>query len=384
MLERLARGELPAKLHTQLVQDKCLRYEHCVTRDGFDGPFTIQYHQHRPQAARVRPSEQKWLQATAAATDAPLARLHFAADRLPRLSGGPLEARLPLLFNQDVTVSRLRPNRSSEAYFCNADGDTLLFIQQGAAEVVSAFGKLTCSKHDYVYVPKGVAHRFVLGQTEQDWLEIELKGRCRLPRSYTNEVGQLRMDAPYSHRDFIRPEFCGPIEEGIRRVVCKRSNQLQCLDYDHSPLDVVGFDGCVYPFAFPIADFQPKVSSVHLPPTIHGTFAARGVLVCSFVPRPVDFHPQAIPCPYPHSSVDIDEVLFYCDGDFTSRSGVSAGSITLHARGIAHGPQPGRYEASIGKKSSSELAVMLDCAEPLQVADAARPLIDESYAESFV
>jgi homogentisate 1,2-dioxygenase len=155
--------------------------------------------------------------------------------------------------------------------------------------------------------------------------------------------------------------------------------------YDHSPLDVVGWDGAVYPFAFPILSFQPRVSSVHLPPAWHGTFAARGALVCSFVPRPLDFHPEAIPCPYPHSSVDVDEVIYYVSGNFTSRSGVGAGSITHHPAGIPHGPQPGRYEASAegAPRVTDEVAVMLDCYRPLVASETAVALEDRGYDESF-
>lgn len=383
MLERIARGELPAKPHTQLGPQAALRFEHCVTREGFDGPFTIQYHLSRPQASRVVQAERAW-PALEAEPNQGLSRFHFAAHRLPTLSGDSVSARVPLLFNRDVTVSRLRPTQGAPEYFVNADGDTLLFVQSGGGNLLSAYGGLPFSKHDYLYIPKGIAHRFELDQAPQDWLELELRGRCTIPQQYLNSAGQLRMDAPYSHRDFIQPEFIGPIDEGIQRVLCKRSNQLQLLEYDHPPLDVVGFDGCVYPVAFPIGQFQPKVSSIHLPPTIHGTFAAPGLLICSFVPRPLDFHPDAIPCPYPHSSVDIDEVLFYCDGDFTSRSGVEAGSLTLHQRGIPHGPQPGRYEASIGRIRSDELAVMLDCSEPLSVTRAAASTLDDAYPNSFL
>jgi homogentisate 1,2-dioxygenase len=191
------------------------------------------------------------------------------------------------------------------------------------------------------------------------------------------------MDAPYCHRDFRKPEFGGPRDEGLREVVIKRNDVLHRFCAQHSPLDVVGWDGTVYPWAFPILAFQPRVSSVHLPPTWHGTFAAGGALICSFVPRPLEFHPEAIPCPYPHSSVDIDEVLYYVSGDFTSREGVGPGSLTLHPRGVPHGPQPGKYEHSIGATHTEELAVMLDCRAPLQVTQQAHAMEDEGYERSF-
>ena len=191
------------------------------------------------------------------------------------------------------------------------------------------------------------------------------------------------MDAPYSHRDFRRPVFAGPRDEGLRDLVVKRGDTFHGFRYGHAPLDVVGWDGAVYPWAFPILNFQPRVGMVHLPPTVHGTFATRGALICSFVPRPLDFHPDAIPCPYPHSSVACDEIIFYCAGQFTSRKGVGPGSISHHPSGVMHGPHPGAYEASIGTHTTDELAVMLDTTRPLQATDAARNLEDPEYHASF-
>jgi homogentisate 1,2-dioxygenase len=204
-----------------------------------------------------------------------------------------------------------------------------------------------------------------------------------LPRQWRNEAGQLRMDAPYCHRDFRRPAFEGPRDEGLRRLLVKRGGAFSAYDLPESPLDVVGWDGAVWPFAFPIRSFQARAGLVHLPPTWHGTFAARGALVCSFVPRPLDFHPEAVPCPYPHASVDVDEIIFYVAGQFTSRRGVGPGSISLHPAGILHGPHPGAYEGSIGVRETDELAVMLDLERPLVPTAAALAVEDPAYHESF-
>jgi homogentisate 1,2-dioxygenase len=191
------------------------------------------------------------------------------------------------------------------------------------------------------------------------------------------------MDAPYCHRDFRRPSFQGPLDERIRRQVVKRGGAFHAYDTEHSPLDVVGWDGSVWPFAFPILSFQPRAGLVHLPPTWHGTFAGRGALVCSFVPRVLDFHPEAVPCPYPHASVDVDEIIFYVRGQFTSRRGVGPGSISHHPAGILHGPHPGAYEGSIGTRTTDELAVMLDLSQPLAPTEAALRVEDPGYHESF-
>ena len=228
-------------------------------------------------------------------------------------------------------------------------------------------------------------HRFVLTPgLGQHWLVLECPGGVAIPKQWRNPVGQLRMDAPYCHRDFRRPSFQGPIDEGIREVVVKHGGVFSGFAHDTSPFDVVGWDGTVYPWAFPILAFQPRAGLVHLPPTWHGTFATRGALICSFVPRLVDFHPEAIPCPYPHSSVDVDEMLFYCDGNFTSRKGVGPGSMSHHPAGIPHGPHPGAYEASIGSTRTDELAVMLDCSLPLVATQAALGIEDSGYHETFL
>jgi homogentisate 1,2-dioxygenase len=206
----------------------------------------------------------------------------------------------------------------------------------------------------------------------------------RLLKQWRNATGQLTMGAPYCSRDFTPPTFIGPLDEDIRRTIVKRRGTFHGFITENSPLDVVGWDGATWPFIFPILNFQPRAGLVHLPPTWHGTFACRGGLICSFVPRVVDFHPEGIPCPYPHSSIDVDEFLFYVEGNFTSRRGVGPGSISLHPAGIAHGPHPGAYEGSIGTKSTNELAVMLDVLEPLVPTHACTSLEDHGYHDSFI
>jgi homogentisate 1,2-dioxygenase len=384
MLDRVAVGEVAKKHHVALRgTGGKLRYEECLTRAGFDGPYTILYHEERPhiQHAAAQP------QGFPVPTDTParpLAKRHYKSFELARPGGPSLRTRVPLLFNADVVCGVLHPTEEDAVYFNNADADDLYFIFEGGGVLRSVFGDLRFEQNDYVYVPRGTIHRFIPdAKTSQYWLSLECLGGMGLLRQWRNEVGQLRMDAPYSHRDFRRPEFSGPRDEKIRELVVKRDHTFHGFRYDTSPLDVVGWDGSVYPWVFPILSFQPRVGLVHLPPTWHGTFAARGALVCSFVPRPVDFHPDAIPCPYPHSSVDVDELLFYCRGNFTSRKGVAPGSISHHPAGIAHGPHPGAYEASIGTRETTELAVMLDCYLPLSPTPQALAIEDSGYHESF-
>jgi homogentisate 1,2-dioxygenase len=385
MLERRSFGSLARKPHTALrAASGELRYEECITRAGFDGPFTIVYHEDRPHEAEPVETAHGWA-LTAGRPPRSLTRHHFKTFEQRQRGGPALDARVPLLENDDLVISVLAPDRADPAYFVNADADELFFIREGGGVLKTQLGELSFRAQDYLHVPKGLLHRFVPDPAlRQDWLAIESFGPIGIPRQYRNEVGQLRMDAPYSHRDFRAPEFSGPCDEGIRELVVKRGNTFFGFRHARSPLDVVGWDGTFYPLAFSILDFQAKVGLTHLPPNVHATFALPGALICSFVPRLLDFHPDAIPCPYPHSSVDIDEVLFYVRGNFTSRRGVSSGSISLHPAGIPHGPHPGAYEASIGASRTDELAVMLDCARPLRVTTAAFAISDPTYHHSFV
>ncbi len=384
MLERMTVGEVPAKHHIVLRGgDGALRYEQCLTRRGFEGAYTIAYHLGKPHTARSLGPATGW-EAPSAIAPRDLARRHYLSHRCGR-TGTPLEARVPLLFNADLVFSIVTPTRSDERYFSNGDADDLYFIFKGRGVLRSMFGDVRFDRNDYVCVPKGVPHRFLLDEgVEQHWIAMECPAGVNLLEQWRNEVGQLRMDAPYCHRDFRRPTFEGPQDEGLREVVVKAGGRFHSFVHDHSPLDVVGWDGSVYPWAFPILNFQPRAGLVHLPPTWHGTFSTHGALICSFVPRVTDFHPDAIPCPYPHASVDCDEILFYCDGNFTSRRGVGPGSISHHPLGVPHGPHPGAYEASIGARSTNELAVMLDTFLPLHTTAAAIVGEDPAYHESFI
>lgn len=387
MIDRMAAGDMPAKPHTVFrAPDGSLRREHCLTRAGFDGPFTILYRDHAPHVhtdwAR---SERGWPAPEAADEGEPLLRRHYWGGRAGGGGGTPLDARTPLLFNADLVVGVARPDRADDVYVENGDADELLYVQEGSGVLRTLMGDVRYAPRDYVFVPRGVTHRLIPDEgVEQHWLVLEALGDVHVPRQFRNEVGQLRMDAPYTHRDFKRPVFEGPRDEGIRTLVAKRNGVFTAYVLDHSPLDVVGWEGTVWPWAFPIHAYQPKTSKVHLPPTIHTTFAAGGALICSFVPRLVDYHPEAIPCPYPHQSVHCDEILFYSEGNFTSRKGVEPGSISHHPMGTMHGPHPGAYEASIGTREANETAVMLDLFRSLRPTPAARRVEDPDYHASFI
>jgi homogentisate 1,2-dioxygenase len=384
MLDRVVAGEVPKKHHIQLRGPGGeLRFEECFTRDGFDGPYTILYHVDRPHTHQPAAAEHGWQIGVPVDGPRPLAKRHYLTQRLPKKGGPQVDARVALLGNADVTVGVVHPDAPDPVYVANGDADELLYVHQGGGTLVSPCGELRFEQGDYVCIPRGMVHRIVPDATPQYWLWLELQD-LHLLQQWRNPAGQLRMDAPYSHRDFRRPVFAGPVDEKIRKVVVKRGNTWNGFTLQSSPLDVVGWDGTVYPWAFPILAFQPRAGLVHLPPDWHGTFGARGALVCSFVPRVVDFHPEAIPCPYPHSSPSCDEILFYCDGNFTSRRGVGPGSISHHPAGIPHGPHPGSYEKSIGTTRTDELAVMMDTTQPLRPMTAALAIEDAEYMRSFL
>jgi homogentisate 1,2-dioxygenase len=384
VLDRMAAGDFPPKHHIVFEGPEGLRHEECITRQGFDGPYTIAYHVNRPQTHR--PVETKHgFRVAKDVGPRPLRKRHFKSQDLKPAGGPAVDARVPMLFNADVELSVHHPDAEDPVYFANGDGDDVHYVFRGTGTVRTLLGDLRYEPDDYIVIPKGILHRFLPDSgVEQYFVTIECKGGVGLPKQWRLETGQLRMDAPFCHRDFRRPEFRGPLDEGIRETLVKRAGQFDTFVYEHSPLDVVGWDGSCYPYIFPMLNFQPRAGLVHLPPDWHGTFATRGALICSFVPRTVDFHEKAIPCPYPHASVDCDEVLFYCKGNFTSRRGVAPGSLSYHPMGIAHGPHPGAYEASIGAKETSEQAVMMDTFLPLHMTEDALAIEDDAYHASFL
>ena len=379
----MVQGAVPRKHHLAFRgEDGKLLYEEAYTRAGFDGPYTLAYHLARPHVMHPT-AARHGAPAPRAAAPRPLARRHLRTQDLAPRGGPPVDARGPLLFNDDVVLSLATPGEPDPVYVNDGDADELIFVQEGGGILRTPLGDLEFDREDYVHVPRGLVHRFLPGAGPQRWLVIEATGGVRLPAQWRNETGQLRMDAPFSHRDFRRPVLGPPRDEGIRELCVRRGGAWHGFRLESSPLDVVGWDGTLYPFAFPILNFQARAGLVHLPPTVHGTFALKGALVCSFVPRPLDFHPEAIPCPYPHASVDIDEVIFYVRGAFTSRRGVGAGSISHHPAGVMHGPHPGAYEGSIGVRSTDEVAVMLDCSAPLRATAEAVGVEDQGYDASF-
>lgn len=389
MLQRHTLGIVPPKPHTALYENGKLLMEQMITREGFNGPFSILYFRTPPTDEQaVEPLDVPGFCPVTYIEDQPLRRRHIQPQKMPA-EGDFLTGRRSLLVADCLVMGACRPKTSTPRFFSNGDGDELYFVTAGSGVLETLYGPLPFAAHDYLLIPKMTPYRFRSDGEGLSMIVFEGRPEIGIPKEYRNKWGQLSDYAPYSHRDFRCPTELlkfDPAEHGEPpyEIVMKRSDQLTVHRYDHFPLEVAGWDGSVYPVAFSIHDFQPKTGLVHLPPTIHTTFAGSRFVVCSFVPRHVDFHERAIPCPYGHANVDMDEIMYYVEGNFTSRKGIESESISLHPAGVPHGPHPGTYEASIGAQTTSELAVMVDCYPPFRLTTAAGQVEDREYHLSWV
>jgi homogentisate 1,2-dioxygenase len=376
-------GSIPHKRHIQFRRpDGGLYAEELFSTKGFESVYSLLYHLHPPTATLdVRPWERpvtRWM------PNEPLRNRHFKTASLPVRDSDALESRTPLLGNAAITVSVAHAERPMPYFYRNAGGDELLFVQRGAGVLETQFGELAYREHDYIVVPTGATYRVIPSMPTQ-LLVHECAGSVKIPRRYRNEFGQLEEHAPYYERDFRAPVLKAPVgDQGEYEVRVTNGGRNAIYIVQNHPCDVVGWDGYCYPYAFNLDEFAPITGKLHQPPPAHATFEAPGAAFCAFVPRLFDYHPLAIPVPYNHSSVDCDEVLYYVSGNFMSRRGVEEGSITLHAAGAPHGPQPGAVEASLGKTSTDEIAVMVDTFAPLMMAEAALECEDPQYFRSWI
>lgn len=397
-------GDVPPTRHTQFrAPDGGLYAEELMGSDGFSGPSALLYHRRPPTtltaAATVGDSE-----AVGATLHAnrPLLPRHLRSGELP--GGGDLvRGRRVLLANDDVRLAVARVTEPSELYR-NATGDEVVYLRAGTARLETSFGALDCGAGDYVVIPTGTTHRWVPladgdgahdhgdgdgdGNTAAEPVEalvVEARGHVGPPDRYLSRTGQFLEHSPYCERDLHAPGQPLLVDEGDTSVLVRTREGLTRYRYAHHPFDVVGWDGCLYPYRLSIHDFAPITGRVHQPPPVHQTLAGPRFVVCSFVPRRLDDHPQAVPVPYNHANVDSDEVLYYCGGDFTSRkgAGIDVGSLTLHPAGFVHGPQPGAVEAGLGQERTDELAVMVDTFAPLRLTDAALACEDPTYPWSW-
>lgn len=385
MIDYRRLGVVSEKPHTVFEVDGKMVAEHVFTRDGFSDLYSILY-QHRAPTHETRADLYEITNPAFPPADVKiqkeLRRRHVRTQDIP-CAGALLDSRVTLFYNSDCAVGIVKFDKIAPYFFANGDADEMYFVAEGEGELQTSFGVLDYRAGDYVYIPKAVPYRFVF-KGQQNMMIVEGTKGFGIPKEFRHPQGQLKLDAPYTHRDFRSPNRLLSLKAGENYpIVVLRNKALSLHEYTEWPYNVVGWDGWVYPFAFNVSDYQPKTSTVHLPPTIHVSFAANNFVMMNFVPRLVDYHKKAIPCPYPHSSVDCDEVLFYVKGNFTSRKSIGQYSMSFHPGGIPHGPHPEKYEASVGHKETDELAIMVDTFAPLIMTDAAKKFEDSTYHFSW-
>lgn len=376
-------GQIPAKRHTVFRKpDGALYAEELVSTEGFSSMYSLVYHTHPPTIVKEL--------GTPYSVEPKIAReKHLKHTSLLGFNIKPekdyLESRKIVLVNSDLQISLAAPTESMTTYFYkNSQADEVLFIHKGSGTLKTGFGKIYFKYGDYIVVPRGTIYQIEFNDADNRLFIIESFSPIHFPKRYQNKYGQLMEHAPFCERDIVRPSDLETFDEtGDFKVLIKKQGLIYPYTYGTHPFDFIGWDGYHYPWAFSIHNFEPITGRVHQPPPVHQTFEAHNFVICSFVPRKYDYHPQSIPAPYNHSNIDSDEVLYYVDGDFMSRKSVVQGQITLHPGGIPHGPHPGTVEKSIGKEKTEELAVMIDPFKPLMLTEDAIAIEDESYHKSW-
>ena len=377
-------GNIPPKRHTVFKKKNGgIHYEQLFGTIGFDGMSSLLYHLYPPTA--VSAIKNKKDISPKIAVDHNMQMRAFKGFKITSNTDF-LQSRIPVLTNSDVTLHLANPNKEITNYFYkNADADEVIFIHKGDGFLKTQLGELNFSSGDYLIIPRGIIYYIEFNSDINRHFIIESKHPIYTPKKYRNWFGQHLEHAPFCERDLRVPKNLKAVDEkGEFLIKIKKEGFLYDYIYSSHPFDVVGWDGYNYPYAFSIHDFEPITGRVHQPPPVHQTFETPAFVICSFCPRLYDYHPNAIPAPYNHSNIDSDEVLYYVDGDFMSRNDIEEGQITLHPSGIPHGPHPGAYERSIGKKSTEELAVMVDTFKPLKLTVQALEIELPDYYKSWI
>jgi homogentisate 1,2-dioxygenase len=377
-------GEVPHKRHTQFrTPDGSLYAEELFGEEGFSGMYSLLYHRYPPTrvskiARYSNACHEEWPQE--------VHRHHHFKTAGVTPGGDPVSGRRLLMYNNDCTISVARPTEKMDYYYRNSQGDELLFVHEGRGTLETTFGVLPYVEGDYLVIPRGTTWRVAPEGDQQRFLIVEaFGGTVAPPKRYRNEYGQLLEHSPFCERDLRMPtELPQHEERGEYDVRVKVNDEVMAYTFDFHPLDVVGWDGFLYPYAFNIGDFEPITGRVHQPPPVHQTVEGPNFGVCSFCPRKLDYHPQSVPVPYNHSNIDSDEMIYYVSGNFGSRRGIETSSITLHPRGIPHGPHPGTVEKSLGAERTEELAVMVDTFRPLKLGQDAAEMDDDQYPFSWL
>ncbi len=384
MAHYISIGSIPHKRHTQFRKpDGKLYAEQLFSTEGFSNDYSLLYHAHPPTG--IIKTDEPINIVPEIAEEKMLKHRSFEGFKVEPQKDY-LQSRKPVLVNNDCHISLAAPQESLQNYFYkNADADELIFIHEGSGKLLTQYGELRFGYGDYVIIPRGTIYQIHFDNTYNRLFIVESFSPIRYPKKYVSKYGQLLENSPYCERDIRVPQSLQTIDDhGNFLIQVKKKGILYGLHYAYHPFDVIGWDGCCYPFAFSIHDFEPITGRVHQPPPVHQTFEANNFVVCSFVPRLFDYHPLSIPAPYNHSNIDSDEVLYYVDGDFMSRKNVTRGMITLHPAGIPHGPHPGSVEKSIGAKETKELAVMVDTFHPLMLTKQAINIENNNYTMSWV
>ena len=376
-------GEIPHKRHTQFRKpDGTLYSEQLFSTEGFSNDSSLLYHVYPP--TQITKTEKPINVKPQIAEEGMLKHRSFEAFKIKPAKDF-LDSRVPVLVNNDVYISLAAPQQSITDYFYkNADADELIFIHEGSGVLKTMYGELSFAYGDYLNIPRGTIYQIHFNDENNRLFIVESFSPIRFPKKYLSKYGQLLEHSPYCERDIRPPQnLVTHNEKGDFLMRTKKKGILYNIYYASHPFDVVGWDGCCYPYAFSIHDFEPITGRVHQPPPVHQTFEGNNYVVCSFVPRLFDYHPQAVPAPYNHSNIDSDELIYYVDGDFMSRKNVTRGMITLHPGGIPHGPHPGAVEKSIGAKETKELAVMVDTFHPLMLTKQGLEIENEDYTMSW-
>ncbi|MGL4476011.1 MAG: homogentisate 1,2-dioxygenase [Shewanella sp.] len=380
----IKQGDIPHKRHITFEKPNGELYrEELFSTHGFSNIYSNKYHHNMPTKIlenRVFDIDHgdNWQDA--------LIQNYKLDSRLLDKSGNFFSARNKLFYNNDLAMYTAKVSEGTDNFYRNAYADEVIFVHQGQGQLLSEYGVLAVRQWDYLVIPRGTTYQLIFDDYQDVRLFIiESMSMVEVPRHFRNEYGQMLESAPYCERDIRTPQLTEAIvEQGQFSLISKFGNKYQQTLLQWHPFDLVGWDGCVYPWALNIKDYAPKVGKIHLPPSEHLLFSAHNFVICNFVPRLYDFHPQAIPAPYFHNNIDSDEVLYYVDGDFMSRKGIQAGFLTLHQKGVAHGPQPGKTEASIGKKETHEYAVMVDTFAPLQLTAHVKHSMAADYVNSWL
>jgi homogentisate 1,2-dioxygenase len=377
-------GNIPPKRHTQFRKtDGTLYSEQLFGTVGFDGMYSNLYHEHRP--TQVKDITKQYSVAPKIAS-----KNNLRSYRLKGFQVAPendfLESRKTVLTNSDCHIILAAPKKSLRDYFYkNTDADEMIFIHKGSGKLRTFMGNIDFKYGDYLLIPRGMIYQIDFDTEDNRLFIVESYRPIYTPKRYRNWFGQLLEHSPFCERDIRKPEELETFNtKGDFLMKIKKQDEITEMVYATHPFDVVGYDGYNFPYAFSIHDFEPITGRIHQPPPVHQTFESEAFVVCSFVPRLYDYHPDSIPAPYNHSNIDSDEVLYYVDGDFMSRNDVEAGHITLHPAGIPHGPHPGAAERSIGQTKTDELAVMVDTFKPLMVTEEALKIADDSYYQSWL